>query len=149
MSAADVKAAGQPDSPVKPPQEPARAWWVLPATAAGLLLAVTGVALAVALPITMRSNPSRGFQRLEMEDKTPQGIDRTYFVAADVVDWDYAPSGRDLCKGKPFGEAERLYVSDGAGRTYKKALFREYTDRSFKVREGRVGWERGEGEICG
>jgi hypothetical protein len=32
----------------------------------------------------------------------PTGKTRTYYVAADEVNWDYAPSGRDEAMGHPF-----------------------------------------------
>ena len=32
---------------------------------------------------------------------------RTYYVAADEVAWDYAPSGRDEAMGHPFDDFEK------------------------------------------
>ncbi|MGH9600158.1 MAG: hypothetical protein ACRD27_09850, partial [Terracidiphilus sp.] len=32
---------------------------------------------------------------------------RTYYVAADEVNWNYAPSGRDEAMGTPFGPVAR------------------------------------------
>jgi FtsP/CotA-like multicopper oxidase with cupredoxin domain len=61
---------------------------------------------------------------------------RTYYVAADEVDWDYAPDQMNVVMGRPFNDDEQLYVvgngKDRIGSTYRKALFREYTDGSFK-----------------
>jgi len=37
----------------------------------------------------------------------PAGKTRTYYVAADEVNWDYAPSGRDEAMGHPFDEVEK------------------------------------------
>lgn len=62
------------------------------------------------------------------------GKTRTYYVAADEVNWDYAPLGRDEAMGHPFEGAEIPYVESGPhriGRVYKKAIYREYTDGSF------------------
>src|ERR1700760_3866495 len=62
------------------------------------------------------------------------GTTRTYFIAADVVAWNYAPAGRNLLTGAPFGDQEDTYVAGGPdriGRTYKKSLYREYTDDTF------------------
>ena len=59
---------------------------------------------------------------------------RVYFIAADEVRWNYAPAGRNLITGQPFGEAENVFVQQGPdriGSTYVKALYREYTDSSF------------------
>ena len=65
---------------------------------------------------------------------TPVGKTRTYYIAADEVTWDYAPDGINRISGKPFGEAERYWVSSGPhrmGKTLKKALYHEYTDVTF------------------
>jgi FtsP/CotA-like multicopper oxidase with cupredoxin domain len=62
------------------------------------------------------------------------GTVRTYFIAADEIDWDYAPQGRNLITGEPFGETENVFVRRGPdriGSVYKKAVYREYTDASF------------------
>lgn len=59
---------------------------------------------------------------------------RTYYIAADEVEWDYAPSGRNMISGLPFGEIENVVVKNGPdriGRVYLKALYREYTDSTF------------------
>lgn len=32
----------------------------------------------------------------------PAGRVRTYYIAADEVDWDYAPSGKDLIHGEKY-----------------------------------------------
>ena len=58
----------------------------------------------------------------------------TYFVAADVVPWDYAPAGRNEVAGRDFTEEEEVFVKQGEhriGSRYYKALYREYTDGSF------------------
>ena len=83
------------------------------------------------------------------------GQTRTYYIAADEVEWDYAPGGRDQITGALFDTSEvfvrppplsaPLYVNvkrerydagflgglTGIGRVYKKALYREYTDSTF------------------
>jgi hephaestin len=59
---------------------------------------------------------------------------RTYFLAADEVDWNYAPSGRNEISGAPFDETAAVFTRQGPGRigtTYIKSLYREYTDASF------------------
>jgi hephaestin len=58
----------------------------------------------------------------------------TYFVAADEVTWDYAPSGTDKIRNAPFeGPAAFAMTSapDRIGRTFRKAIYRQYTDSSF------------------
>ena len=61
---------------------------------------------------------------------------RTYYIAADEVDWDYAPQGKDMISGEPFTGEENVFVANGddrIGSTYRKALYREYTDASFST----------------
>lgn len=69
----------------------------------------------------------------------------SYYVAADEVLWDYAPSGVNEITGEPFGEAEAFWVESGPhriGKVYKKALFREYTDDTFTTLKPRPPeWE--------
>jgi hypothetical protein len=59
---------------------------------------------------------------------------RVYYIAAEPVHWDFAPSGRNLITGETFGPLENTYVKRGPGRigrVYWKALYRRYTDGSF------------------
>lgn len=66
----------------------------------------------------------------------PSGKTRTYYVAADEVNWDYAPSGRDAAMGMPFDDVAKLYTESGPhriGRVYKKAIYREYTEATFST----------------
>ncbi len=63
------------------------------------------------------------------------GHSRTYFIAADQVFWDYAPAGRDRITGAPFDDAAKVFVGRGPGRIgsrYLKAIYRGYTDASFR-----------------
>ena len=59
---------------------------------------------------------------------------RVHYIAADEVLWNYAPAGRNLITGQPFGEQENVFVQRGPqriGSTYLKAIYREYTDATF------------------
>jgi FtsP/CotA-like multicopper oxidase with cupredoxin domain len=59
---------------------------------------------------------------------------RTYFIAADEVEWDYVPIGIDVMTGKPFEGIAAAYTQSGAnhiGHIYRKAIYREYTDAKF------------------
>src|SRR5712691_4440409 len=61
---------------------------------------------------------------------------RIYYIAADEVDWTYVPSRGDQAI---TGDKDD-FVKDSASRgtldpnatTYRKAIFREYTDSSFE-----------------
>jgi hephaestin len=68
------------------------------------------------------------------ESASELGVTRTYFIAADEVQWDYAPLGFNNITGEPFDEAANVFVQNGPdriGSKYIKALYREYTDGSF------------------
>jgi manganese oxidase len=59
---------------------------------------------------------------------------RHYYIAADVVEWDYAPSGMNKITGQPFGDDENVFAEQGEhriGRVYRKAIYHEYTDNTF------------------
>jgi manganese oxidase len=62
------------------------------------------------------------------------GKTRTFYIAADEVEWDYAPAGMDKITGEPFDEDANVFVENGPdriGKVYRKAQYREYTDASF------------------
>ena len=67
----------------------------------------------------------------------PGGKVRTYYIAADTAAWNYAPHGRNMITGRPFGPLENTYVKRGPARigsTYLKSLYRQYTDGTFRHR---------------
>ena len=61
------------------------------------------------------------------------GETRQYYIAADEVDWNYAPAGNVLfdlqCCGEDTPWLER--GKDGRPPIFKKAVYREYTDETF------------------
>ncbi len=62
------------------------------------------------------------------------GRTRTYYIAADEVDWDYAPGGVNKMMGMKFEGYSKVFVEKGPhriGTVYRKALYREYTDETF------------------
>lgn len=64
-----------------------------------------------------------------------QGHTRRYYISADEVEWDYAPLHLNAITGKPFGEAENVFVghvpSSRIGSKYRKCLYHAYTDATF------------------
>ena len=44
---------------------------------------------------------------------------RTYFIAADEVSWDYAPSGINQVTGQPFDEVANVLCRTGRSRSGK------------------------------
>lgn len=62
------------------------------------------------------------------------GKTRTYYIAADEVDWDYAPGGVNKMMGMKFEGYSKTFVEKGPhriGTVYRKAIYREYTDGTF------------------
>ncbi|KAL9973398.1 hypothetical protein ACROYT_G019854 [Oculina patagonica] len=67
----------------------------------------------------------------------PPGYYRRYYIAAEEVEWDYAPSGNDLIDGIPLDKSDEVstFTVGGdkrIGRKYKKVVYREYTSAEFK-----------------
>ncbi|KZM24232.1 uncharacterized protein EKO05_0005797 [Ascochyta rabiei] len=58
---------------------------------------------------------------------------RRYYIAAEEVEWDYAPTGWDNWLGVPFNLSARAQYSGYTqyGTKWLKALYRGYTDASF------------------
>ncbi len=53
---------------------------------------------------------------------------REYWLAADEVLWDYAPSFPiNLMSGEEFTPEQKVFVEQGVGRHYLKSIYREYT----------------------
>jgi FtsP/CotA-like multicopper oxidase with cupredoxin domain len=70
---------------------------------------------------------------------------RTYYVAADELDWDYAPSGIDQMMNTPFEGMAKFFMEHGPhriGHVYKKAIYREYTDATFTQLKPRAAEEQ-------
>jgi len=89
---------------------------------------LTQLAAMSAAPRPMQASPPAG------------GLVRTYYVAAEETEWDYAPLGIDMMTGKPFEGTSAAYTQPGRnhiGRLYRKALYREYTDATFATRKQR------------
>jgi hephaestin len=70
---------------------------------------------------------------------------RKYFIAADRVEWDYAPAKTNVITGEEFGDDENVFVGsdkDRVGSTYLKSIYREYTDESFgELKPRPAEWE--------
>ena len=75
----------------------------------------------------------------------PGGKVRSYYVAADEVEWDYAPGEVDHMTGEPFAGMAKAFTEKGPNRigtVYRKAVYREYTDATFTQLKPRPpAWE--------
>jgi hephaestin len=99
----------------------------------GLPARLAVLALAVAGSLALGGFPGMGGH--SSVATAAGGVTRTYYVAADEVAWDYAPSGANKITGRPFGDTENVFMQNGPdriGRVYRKALYREYTDGTFR-----------------
>src|SRR2546421_3919160 len=94
------------------------------------LAILAGLAIAAAIGLAMFP----GFGGSGGAAHAAGGTTRTYYVAADEVAWDYAPSGINKISGAPFGDTENVFMQNGPdriGKVYRKAVYREYTDATF------------------
>lgn len=70
---------------------------------------------------------------------------RLYYIAADEIDWDYVPQGKNGITQAPFSGVALDFVSSGPdriGHVYHKAVYREYTDGTFTTLKPRKPeWE--------
>jgi FtsP/CotA-like multicopper oxidase with cupredoxin domain len=99
---------------------------------AAVLLALSGVASLSLADLSAQARAGSG------------GRTRTYYIAADEVNWDYVPGARDEIADHPF--AESAFVKNGppqpVSTAYKKVLYREYTDSTFATLKPRAAeWE--------
>jgi manganese oxidase len=69
----------------------------------------------------------------------------TYYIAADEVEWNYAPGEINKMMGHAFEGYPKVFVEQGPhriGKVYRKALYREYTDETFTTLKPRPAeWE--------
>ncbi|XP_072474368.1 ceruloplasmin-like [Notamacropus eugenii] len=73
--------------------------------------------------------------------------ERHYYVGIREGTWNYAPIGRNIVNGKLISEDIELrsyiYLQRGAqriGRVYKKAMYVQYTDGTYKKRAKKPNW---------
>ena len=73
------------------------------------------------------------------------GAIRTYYIAAEEVTWNFAPSGINQIHNEPFTDFEAYWTAPGKhklGTDVKKAIYREYTDGTFSQLKARTPrWE--------
>lgn len=83
------------------------------------------------LAVFVVSSASGAFGR---DRQQPKGHLREYYIAAQQVEWDYAPSGLELMHG------EDVPYPWGLHRHWTKTRFIEYTDGSFSQRKPQPEW---------
>ncbi|KAL2353108.1 putative multicopper oxidase [Cryomyces antarcticus] len=68
---------------------------------------------------------------------------RQYYVAAEEIEWNYAPTGWDNWLGVPLNLSPRAQVAGATayGTTWLKALYRGYTDATFSTKSPQPPWQ--------
>jgi hephaestin len=80
--------------------------------------------------------PIEGMAAPDVHAATPAGSTRTYYIAAEEIEWNYIPDGKDMMMTRAFDSYARVFTEHAADRigcTYHKAVFREYTDDTFRT----------------
>jgi hephaestin len=88
--------------------------------------------------ISVYAQNDQGRQSAAANAPAPQV--RTYYIAAEEIDWDYTPRGIDVMMQKDFDGYGKVFTeqtTNRIGRTYRKAVFHEYTDGTFSARKPR------------
>ncbi|XP_052471931.1 ferroxidase HEPHL1 isoform X1 [Carassius gibelio] len=72
-------------------------------------------------------------------------LTRTYYIAINEENWNYAPSGRNLINNMSIDRDEHAsgFLVNGAtriGSIYKKALYRQYTDETYSSETPKPAW---------
>ena len=118
----------------------ARRWGMGAAALAGV--ALVGLALWPAVGLGAAGRPGSAIAALAAP---APGVTRTYYIAADEVEWDYAPTGINQITGQPFEGDALTFVQNGPdriGKVYRKAVYREYTDATFNRLKTRTAAEQ-------
>ncbi len=114
-----------------------RKYWktYVTATAAGMATVIaTAAGLLFAGGSTQAATHAAHVNPAANVSAVAQGRERTYYIAADEVLWDYAPDDKNNITGKPFTLEEEVFTKQGSnriGHKYWKSLYRGYTDASF------------------
>ena len=102
-------------------------------TAAKVFAMLVVSAAVIALALTPTTNEQAAAART-----------RHYWIAADEVAWDYAPTDINQITGLPFGPEENIFVQSGKdriGKVYTKALYREYTENWAALKPVPSQWQ--------
>lgn len=81
-------------------------------------------------------SPIEGLAVSDRSAQTPSSNTRTYYIAAEEIEWNYTPDGKDMMMARAFDPYARVFAAPAADRIgpmYRKAVFREYTDDTFRT----------------
>ncbi|XP_074771625.1 hephaestin isoform X1 [Athene noctua] len=74
-----------------------------------------------------------------------EGVTRIYYLGIREVDWDYAPTGRNMLASQSIAHDLRASTflqpgKDRVGSTYKKSVYKQYTDSTYTTEIPKPGW---------
>eukprot|EP01095_Lingulamoeba_sp_RSL-Kostka_P008378 TRINITY_DN2781_c2_g2_i1.p1 TRINITY_DN2781_c2_g2~~TRINITY_DN2781_c2_g2_i1.p1 ORF type:complete len:532 (+),score=157.59 TRINITY_DN2781_c2_g2_i1:45-1598(+) len=70
--------------------------------------------------------------------KTSSENTKYYYISAEEITWNYAPSDKNLITNEEFSSRENLYMKENdqlIGHVYKKCAYVEYEDETFTVKK--------------
>jgi manganese oxidase len=98
---------------------------------------LVGLPAIIAVFLAQAALSRQTVQPARAQQATAGGQNRVYYIAADEVEWNFAPSANvNPLTGAQYTDDESVYVNGGPeriGSTYRKAVYRGYTDDSFKT----------------
>jgi FtsP/CotA-like multicopper oxidase with cupredoxin domain len=112
-------------------------------------LIVVVIAVASQLPRSAAAQPTPGDTvAAATSTAAPAGVTRTYYIAADTVQWNFTPQGMNMITGQPFGDRENTYYKSGddrIGSINTMSQYRQYTDATFSTLIPRAAQDAYEG----
>jgi FtsP/CotA-like multicopper oxidase with cupredoxin domain len=95
---------------------------------------ISTVALVVGIFGISLSARGNDEQKISPQPSPSPARTRTYYIAAENTDWNYAPTGKDQMTGKP------VPAPWGKQLVYKKIRYFEYTDNTFTEKKPQPPW---------
>jgi FtsP/CotA-like multicopper oxidase with cupredoxin domain len=95
---------------------------------------ISTVALVVGIFGISLSARGNDEQKISPQPSPSPARTRTYYIAAENTDWNYAPTGKDQMTGKP------VPAPWGTQLVYKKIRYFEYTDNTFTEKKPQPPW---------
>nr|XP_009675609.1 PREDICTED: hephaestin isoform X2 [Struthio camelus australis] len=74
-----------------------------------------------------------------------EGVTRVYYLGIREVDWNYAPTGRNVLANQSIARNLKASVflqpgRDRVGSTYKKSVYKQYTDSTYTTEIPKPAW---------
>uniref|UniRef100_A0A8B9PQ49 Ceruloplasmin n=1 Tax=Apteryx owenii TaxID=8824 RepID=A0A8B9PQ49_APTOW len=69
-----------------------------------------------------------------------EGVTRVYYLGIREVDWNYAPTGRNILANQSIASVFLQPGRDRVGSTYKKSVYKQYTDSTYTTEIPKPAW---------